>query len=188
MSDPWDIPPFPDRGDEDEDSVYRGVGYAMSEWERVEVELAELYTIAIERPNELQSIKDYGTPTNFDQRVTQLCTKTHAWFARNSAPQDLEAKFDELVRIVRGWAARRNDIAHGIVQPMHHQLRYIQQVIDEGRTRYALVPAFYTHRKHDMNYRPNYCYSAAELEAIVVGFFSARQAVAHFRRLISPDE
>jgi hypothetical protein len=34
MSSPWNIPPLPQEGDEDEDATYAGVGRVISRWEQ----------------------------------------------------------------------------------------------------------------------------------------------------------
>ena len=38
MSNPWDVPPIPNRGDFDEDTTFAGVGRVMSGWELIEVD------------------------------------------------------------------------------------------------------------------------------------------------------
>lgn len=185
MPNPWDIPPFPEQGDDEADWIYRAVGQAMTKWEEVEVELAELYTELIEKPAELQSIRDYGEPFSFSQRADKLEQAARRYFATHPN-QAHEAAFDDMLCQVRGWANRRNDIAHGVVQQADFQPRFRDQYMREGKQRYCLFPAFYMHRKHDKDYRPTYCYTCNELEDFSAHFFQARIKAQDVRHLISP--
>jgi hypothetical protein len=50
VANPWDVPPFPVRGDPDEITLYAAKGRAVSHWEKIEVSLCYLYAIFCGEP------------------------------------------------------------------------------------------------------------------------------------------
>src|SRR5258707_15408976 len=102
MSDPWDIPSFPDQGDGDEDITYSAVGRTLSSWEFTELEFAELYAVLTGNLT-YQAILDYGARPVFRERIDGLCRAAKAHFIRYPGNQPVEAEFDDLLRHARGW-------------------------------------------------------------------------------------
>src|SRR4029078_13418082 len=68
MSNPWDIPPFPKRGDFDSNLTYAGVGRVISHWEMLEYKLARLYSAFVGKPDTYYATQEYGIPNIFRLR------------------------------------------------------------------------------------------------------------------------
>jgi hypothetical protein len=188
MSNPWDVPPIPNRGDEDEDATYAGVGRVMSRWEAVEVELAHLYTIFVNRPHEADAIKAYGMGRIFAERLALLREAAERYFV-SSPDQAIEGAARELLDRVRRYSDRRNEVAHGIVR----QMRWVRGVRDNlaqdavGRFQHCLVPPHYTFRKFDQHNRPTYAYASAELLTLDEKLFWLAHEVQDLRLRLDPE-
>src|SRR5437868_3763424 len=118
MSNAWDVPPFPSHGDAQDDTTYAAVGRFMSAWEELEVTLSHLHAALVKRPFDAEALWGYGDGRIFADRLKILEAAADG-FARAKPDQALEGDFCSLLRSVRGFADRRNDIAHGIVRPIH---------------------------------------------------------------------
>src|SRR3954447_18571165 len=91
-------PPIPTKGDENNDSTYSAVGRVLTQWERVEVELAHLYACFKGQPtNSLNQIREYGSGTIFRERAQKLADAAHSYF-RAKCCQHHEGDFDALMR------------------------------------------------------------------------------------------
>lgn len=184
MTDPWDVPPLPDRGNEDADSIYMMVGKCLSQWEEVELELSRLYALYLGRGVSLSAMLEYGEPRIFDQRLQNLKRAAENFFTR-SPNQAIEGEFDRLAERSRRFADRRNDIAHSIVRPLQW-FRPRPPILDPlvgEPSEYALVPPYYTSRKFDPNNLPKYAYIAEMLTEFFLHFheLSAELASLHER-------
>lgn len=189
MPDPWDVPPLPDRGDDNEDATYAGVGRVMSRWEAVEVELAHLYTIFVNRPHEADAIKGYGMGRIFAERLASLRGVTDLYFVSRS-DQAVEGAPRDLLCRVRHYSDRRNEVAHGIVR----QMRWVRSLRDNlapdavGKFQFCLVPPHYTFRKFDQDNRPTYAYTSTELLSLEEKFYWLAQEVQDFRLRLHPED
>jgi hypothetical protein len=171
MPDPWDIPPFPARGDDHEDTTYAGIGRITSRFEEIEVELSYIYSLFVDRPEEMEAIKEYGTENNFHERIGRLVKAGHGYFLRQPN-QELEADFDRITDIARKYAARRNDIAHGIVRPFQWITLPSGNAIDASQSlQFCVVPPHYKGKKFDPQDMPIYVYTRRELNALEVAMF-----------------
>ena len=52
MANPWDTPPLPTYGDDNEDETFTAVGRVMTQWESIEFELARLYSTFVGKPDD----------------------------------------------------------------------------------------------------------------------------------------
>jgi hypothetical protein len=169
MKNPWDRPPIPDRGDPVDNHLYLAMGQALSAWEEYEIDLSWLYAALADLP--LHSTVAYQSyvdkADNFKQRAIKLEKAAEQYFRRNPSQTD-EAEFAEILRSARGWATRRNDIAHGVVRPM-------PKIYDttsggdfeswlRGQDEYLLYPPDYAAKKFDdKTGAPAYALGVAEL-------------------------
>lgn len=165
---PWDIRPTQPTGSPIADEVYLAVGKALSAWEGVEVQLSQLYLFFIGRyylnPADYRkwisaSLRAYGSVTNFATRIEMVESAGESFFHPRSSffplrDRDAERKliaqetiladeFVSLMKATRGFVARRNDIAHGIVSGTRQRIRL---PLDE--LTYFLSPPDYNTRKH----------------------------------------
>ena len=69
MTNPWDAPPLPSRGDSDKNETYAGVGRVISAWENIEFALARLYSVYIGAPDDIHGLRAYGTGRIFRDRL-----------------------------------------------------------------------------------------------------------------------
>lgn len=126
MCNPWDRPAnsqTPNRqGDADSEPIYSALGHAVSAWEGVGAAMSAVF-FAMLPENERQEIDctkldQFGDLNNVHKRVKQL---QEAW--DSFALADFGSKQTEVTVIserilklkpaIRGWAERRNDLAHG---------------------------------------------------------------------------
>ena len=71
MPNPWDIPPFPIRGDDHQGTTSAGMGRVLTQWEVIEGELAQIYGWLVMQPDEMEALHEYGEPPIFRERITR---------------------------------------------------------------------------------------------------------------------
>ena len=128
---PWQVPDPPAAGDPDSDITFCAVGKALSQWEWFEgnLSLAFSYLIGSGYGN-LAAQRAYGSVLGFYGRAGMIERAAEVYFKYNRN-SDLEFALDLLLISSRDrLSGRRNDIAHGIVQP------YVNAVA--GRNGYVL--------------------------------------------------
>jgi hypothetical protein len=189
MSDPWDAPPFPTRGDDADDTTYAAVGRFISAWEEAEVALSLVHAALVKRPFDAEAIWGYGDERIFRDRLKAL-NNVAAGFFCGRPDQALEGDFKALSDKACGFAARRNEVAHGIVRP----IQWYDHAFGPDRIRqtdspdnYCLVPAHYTHRKFEREpYRPKYAYTSVELLSLEKGIRTLTGDAMGFREKVFP--
>ena len=179
MPEPWDRPPIPTKGDENNDSTYSAVGRVLTQWERVEVELAHLYACFKGQPtNSLNQIREYGSGTIFRERAQKLADAAHSYFRANCC-QHHEGDFDALMRRCLGFSARRNDVAHGVVDflNLHWELDAGGEHMNAYAIDWALFPPHYDPKRHTPSNDPEYAYSSSEMNPITEELHQLRDDV-----------
>jgi hypothetical protein len=168
MSKPWDVRSrLPDQGDPTDDVTYAAVGRALSRWEKLEVELAGLYAILTGRSKfDMTAIRAYGSGRIFADRMTGLATVACPYFVRNSGQKE-EAAFESIVCRARKLSARRNDIAHGIVNKiLRATVDYRNPVGGSAQVltsdNFCLMPPHYDPRRRNQT-EPKYSYSSQDM-------------------------
>jgi hypothetical protein len=170
MPDPWDIPPFPIRGDDEQDTTFAGVGRVLTQWEMLEVKLARIYGWLLKQPDEIEALHQYGSPQIFRERIKGLRLVATAYFQWNPH-QDTEADFWNLVTKALNFSARRNDVAHSIVQPF----QWISTSKSDGPLQFCAVPPQYAGKKFDPQKMPSFIYTSVELVALSNALFNVVQ-------------
>ncbi len=168
---PWDVPPQPKIGDSDREITYAAVGRALSQWELFESNLLQLFVVFVgSGPTALlTAARAYGTIQTFRGRADMIEGAAEVFFLiyKNS---DLEKRISDFMDIARNYAARRNEIAHGIVWTTHWAGTQKQGS--------ALFPARYASNKNKIGsfplgetgaQVPTHVYSSAE-----IGMFTSR--------------
>jgi hypothetical protein len=176
MHNPWNIPPFPVQGDDDQDTTFAGVGRLLTQWEMVEVELAQIYGLLVNRPDEIEALHQYGVPQIFRERIKGLRAVADVYFRWNPH-QDTEAEFYSLTTKVHNFSERRNDVAHSIVRPF----QWIIPPNLEGPLQFCAVPPQYTGKKFDPQNMPLFIYTSVELVALSNALFYVAQDAAKFK-------
>ena len=158
MSNPWDLPPIPIEGDHVDGPIYEGVGRALSNWEKLELQLARLYSwFETKNRFDQEAIGRYGKPPNFRARLSAL-ERSGEGHSRLYPDQNIEAEFFKLRCCVEKFAARRNDIAHGIVLA----LPWMGVNFSLPLT-FALFPPDFKHTKYAPGKLPTYALVSADL-------------------------
>ena len=176
MPNPWDIPPFPIRGDDDQDTTFAGVGRLLTQWEMIEVELAQIYGWLVNRPDEIEALHQYGVPGTFTERIKGLRMVADVYFQWNPH-QDSEAEFCSLTTKVLNFSARRNDVAHSVVRPF----QWMVSPNLEGPLQFCAVPPHYNGKKFDLQNMPSFIYTSVELVALSNALFYVTEAAATFK-------
>ncbi len=177
MPNPWDIPPFPKRGDDNQDTTFAGVGRVLSQWEMIEVVLSHVYAWLVNRPNEIEATRQYGEgKQSFEQRIKALLVIADAYFRWNPH-QETEGELSALSNMTRNFAARRNDVAHCIVRP----LQWIVSPGLDGPLQFCAMPPDYTGKKFDPQNMPTFAYTSVELTALSNALFYVAQDAEKFK-------
>jgi hypothetical protein len=156
MRNPWDVPPFPKKGDHDVNSTFAGVGRVLTQWEIIEVKLSHTYGLLLNRPDDLDAARQYGEPLIFKERVKGLEKAAEAYFRWNPN-QETETELCGLLSEARKFSARRNDTAHSIVRPFQWT---------DGPQQFGAFPPHYIGKKFDPNDVPAFAYTSVELIAL----------------------
>jgi hypothetical protein len=184
MPNPWDPYPFPDDADEDMNRTCYGVGLVTTSWEAIEFELARLYSSMVGDPDG-HSIRLYGQPRIFNERLSLLARTGEAFFVR-FPNQSFEGEFGQIVAVCLGFSSRRNEVAHGIVMNVRGVTFFRSRVknLDKLKVQALLVPPYHILRSHNEDGMPNYAYNCAQLEDLALKLHEVEKAIRHFRRQI----
>jgi hypothetical protein len=184
---PWDIPPIPTRGDLDAETIFAAVGGALSQWEFFEGHLGEIYSFLIGSSAQTSpTMRAYGSVSSFSTRIDLVKAAASAYFMRKSNPlnDDLRSLFDK----AKSFSFRRNDIAHGIVQPVSLGSGLSPNTL-------ALVPSRHATRRRRLEYnldtsrfdaKYDYAYTSKEI-ATFSGCFTnlAKEALSLWIALVT---
>ncbi|MBU3031383.1 hypothetical protein [Paracoccus marinaquae] len=149
---PWSRPQtciIPNRpGDRAEQPIFTSLGQAVSDWEGVNAAAAALYRALLDREHcgdlNAAAVEKFDNVNNVHQRAKQLKDQWERFFATTfvggkEEAQNLRQELTDLMTAYRGWAERRNDLAHGYVTQAEgpDYQREDQPII----TTYALCPS-----------------------------------------------
>jgi hypothetical protein len=167
MTNPWDIPAFPNKADTDDSATFAGVGHVLTEWELVEFVLGTIYSI-FRGDLTLKLVHEYAVLGQvFSRRYPRLKAESDSYFGRYPN-QSIERQFYKLLERAIGYSGRRNDVAHGIVfavqETSYFKIRLGQ--FPPHTNLWLLVPPAYALEKHIGTVRPLYAYSSTELNAL----------------------
>jgi hypothetical protein len=182
MRKPWDRPQhglIPNRqGDSASAPIYAALGRAVSAWEGVAAALGSIFFATLDqtardKPYDLPE-EAFGNIKNVNRRVDQLLS---AWQTFNvpylNAPEtsaivaQLDRDLRQALTAVRGWAARRNDLAHGyMTRACAPDYTKEEQPLT---TQYALCPSHARVGKWSRG-EPEYNYLARDISAFAKAF------------------
>ncbi|SHH24973.1 hypothetical protein SAMN05444169_6534 [Bradyrhizobium erythrophlei] len=164
MRQPWERPSLVREGDPDPNHTYFSVGRVLSQWEGVEIQLGYVYTAAVGRLGDWWALLEYGEGRAFLGRFNILKAAISNLFVR-LPNQEVEGKLDCFLIKVNDFAARRHDVAHGIVRDRGWANWRLPH--DPGDTTgYFLLPSHYKGRAYDSSALPTYAYTAQSMEAL----------------------
>ncbi len=177
---PWDRPPLPKKGDDDQNDTFRWVGRALTEWEEFEAYFGKIYGVFVGATEDADpALRSYGAVLTFRSRLAMVRAAAEAFFAQFK-PHGASVIFKHLADKAEKYSARRNEIAHGMVQ------LYFPEGKSNGT---VLVPArFATSRKTlirkegDLHstITPDYAYASPELIHLTRDFYLLAQEASAF--------
>lgn len=164
-SNPWDALPTLPEGDLDEDRLFAAVGRALTQWEMFEGALGQIFNELCEAPGE-GPFRAYGAVAAFTGRADML---QEAFEVARKRDHKQVSDLPALLKRARLLAARRNEIAHGIVTNRSGGGKNLGSY---------LCPAQYNSRKNlsakdwedawdgvgTLPWRARYAYTAAQLD------------------------
>lgn len=155
----WDRPKkWPTIGDRDDKTIYGAVGRALSSWEVYEAHLSLLFGAFIEPiSGGLRARQAFCSIRTHEGRLEMLRAAGEAYF--NDWPQkEWEKDLENIVKYDREWSGRRNDIAHGCIQPFW---RLDGSIIDGGG--YVLIPSAANSKDRSINGIPTYALLSSDI-------------------------
>jgi hypothetical protein len=189
MPNPWDRPPFPDVGDDDQNLTYAAVGRFTSEWELLESELSHLFAHFIGKYATNEAYDEYYDRSKTGAarlRTLEIAAESHF---RANPNQNNEGDFSELVRKVSGFADRRHEIAHGILRPYHY-LRNTMFAVNREKVsvfQHCLAPPHYQRNWLDQDRRwPVYVYTSVQMNALSEALMDLIKELIFFKHRLFP--
>ena len=171
-SKPWDRPTtLPSTGDSDPNEIYLMVGRALTRWETVEEHLGQIFAllIGLQEPS-LAAVRAFGAIATNRGRADMLGAAAEIYFADYSDPA-LKETFRTLMVETAGFAARRNEIAHGAVSGV---------VFEDGHEEFFLASPFYNTNKMKLGSGSVYAYTSGKILFYLNGFTGLYNALDTF--------
>jgi hypothetical protein len=181
-NDIWARPPFPDKGDLNEDVLFASVGRALTAWELFEADLAFLFAAFIVPQRDSEAARRaYGCVANPRGRAELIRGAASVYF-RNFPNQDSEEALDTLLATAQRGAERRNDIAHGYVRP------YLIKEPHPDPISWVLFPPYYNTKRQDSWGFPDYAYTSAHIDHFRSQFEGLKSTLSEVcRALFAPS-
>ncbi len=172
-------------GDQDPKPTFQGVGKVTTAWESVEFELSRLYSVFVGDADG-DSMRAYGQARIFRDRMAALRALSDKWFIANPN-QTKEGCFTLLAKSGEGFSERRNEVAHGIVFPIHTLTAFRSRFPagTDKRDHFALIPPYYLGRKHDAIGFPEFVYTSPELQSLSDRLYELLDKIKAFREALT---
>jgi hypothetical protein len=175
MGNRWDVQGLASHGDQSEEVLYAAVGRALSLWEELEEDLADLFAGFVGSEKRVHSSSNpacraYGSIPNFSSRADMLSAAAEAFFENFSHPA-LRSRYRETIKQCREFSARRNEIAHGT---LHY----------DSELGCFLRPAYYNSRKFPDDHSPAYQYASKEIHYYAEQFILLTEAIRELEKLV----
>jgi hypothetical protein len=174
----WDRPDPAPQGDDSADALFSAVGEALSAWERVENQVANLFCIFVgarvnvDKP--APAIRAYGAIISFTSRADMLQAAAAAYFLSHPQIAGQQETWSNLLKELRGFANRRNDIAHGMVEQEFN-------FKEERSNGFFLVPGLYISKKYPTDEPPAYRFIGEQVKHFADEFSDLANSVRVFR-------
>ena len=170
-----------DEGDAISDPLFNAVGRALSNWQNIENQLANLFTlfvgadISAEAPG--SAVGAYGAIVGFKNRLSMVDAASDAYFRARPTGEGRK-QWKDLRNLLSAFSQRRNDIAHGAVE---RELDARPEVAVRG---FFLFPGLYGSKKNPMGQPPAYKLTAAQVRQFADQFAELKQDVHNYRFML----
>jgi hypothetical protein len=168
------------------ETTYTSIGRALSTWEWFEGHLAVAfrYFIRAPDPNNFAPLRAYGSVMAFGGRMDMIKAAADAYLAQTPNPE-IEGALAVVYSKAIKFGPRRNEIAHGMVQPYDdgqgHDSGYVLSAsyYATNKRKVAALPTFRT--------MPTYEYSSVEIDAFERGFWGLYNDAVTLITLLASD-
>jgi len=169
---PWED--FVDEeGDWSADAIYVEVGRALTQWETLESELANIYAHLLADGFDARFLaagSAFGEISGSKNRLDMLKRVIGVVFSSPpmEALVEIQTEISDLLKDVQNYAGRRNAIAHGVV---------IDLSVSNGLRANFLVPAWYLTRKQHApsSFSPKFKFNSKTLASSTLRFIELRR-------------
>lgn len=164
MTNPWDVPPIPEKGARSPEPVYQAIGKAITHWELVEQAIGGLFTFVTTGKFYDASgpaLRAYGSIVGTSARINMVKAAVESWSQQYPTCPHLDNCYALLSECERG-SARRNDIAHGRVD----------RLLDAVPNGWMLFPGFYNTKKRSIEGKSKYAYTVEHIERYASAFLN----------------
>ena len=126
---------------------------------------------------------EYGAGRIFRERAAALSEKANEYFT-SKPDQHREGEFSSLLATSKGYAERRNDIAHGIAFRIDRITWFRNQLKPHllRRAHFSLVPPLYANRYASSAGFPLFSYTSVEMGRIAKRLLKLQREVEGFRK------
>lgn len=158
---PWDRLPWPTEAVYDALDAYAAVGWALTEWEKFDDLLGQIFCMLIEAPKEARSARRaYRAVRTFEGRIQMIKVAAEVYFQDrhfySEVPDDgLKSDLSKLIGQALNFVARRNDIAHGVMQD--YVISKTSMLLGRG---HVLYPSMANSKDRDVNHIAEYAFDA----------------------------
>jgi hypothetical protein len=162
MSNPWDDRPWATDGERSENDLFLAVGRALSHWELAEHAIASLFslvTVGSYFDPSAPTLRAYSSVPSTGNRIQLVRAALEGWL-HEWVDCPLGGNAVSLLIECSGWAGRRNDIAHGLVD----------RFADEYERGWFLIPGIYSKRGRNEKGKIEYRYNTAIIDAFTEHF------------------
>jgi hypothetical protein len=168
------------RGGQSEKMTYAAVALALSRWTRFELNMAGLFAAVAGNSDHTRVgvMLAFGAVRTFEGRAEMLKSAA-AWFfsvqtvfsqkhasdpiCGPKAVLELQSRYNALAKAGNQFVARRNEIAHGVVNPKNLSKVGKNKWVQLVKPRFVLVPAYFEMSKHNLFSSPKFMYGSEEL-------------------------
>ena len=163
MSNPWDTPRA-ELGETDDVPLFVAVGRALSAWSDAEEAIAYLFAFFVEAGKiDAPAIRAYSSIIGVRNRIAMVRHAADAWFDDLGCCSSKCNPYSAL-KDCEGWANRRNDLAHGVVDLS----------LDDVPAGWFFYPGYFT-KKRPFFGPSSFRYNAAQIERFAEDFSDLRE-------------
>jgi hypothetical protein len=199
----WERPEPKRKGSDTPDQIFAAVGVALSQWELVDEQLANLFIAFTCEPNTGAYTKHavgraYGSIISTAGRRTAIAAAGEVYFPAWMRENEAEKNGLKDILNAAQWAAKlRDDVAHGVCHENIEVVSSADNVVvrEEKFGSFLMPPGYNTGRtytydrqyKHVMDaWKAQYCYDHDNLKEINAKFIELAVAVTSYRISLEP--
>jgi hypothetical protein len=204
----WDRPGHSRKGDDTQNALHEAVGYALSNWEEADQELADLFLVftceastqKVGRQVRNAVRRAYGSIISNSGRRSAVEAAAEVYFNPWWESKPVRQPLVDILNAVQWASNRRDDLAHGIVSP------YISAQVSDLRGNiikkedfgcFLMPPEYKTDRTHAYMQgvdhpsgamKARYSFTSKDIRRFGLQFIALRAAIQNYVRRIRKDK